>query len=304
MELGYINVEDVIVPRYHREIKPWALEQLKHSMQDHGYNIAYPITLDGQKTLVNGRHRLEAAKELGIAEIPWVPKPEGVSPIRFALYCNADGQLSAPDDVFDLSELCYGLSQDGWTGEQIAKDLGWSEAHVTRYASIREQLHPKVWDIAKNPLPKTATLVTDEEEGIGKQELPIVNWRESHFRALLRHLPCIDSDRAAMRAQMAVLKEALKRWNSERKVTARWIEDAAMRRAWHLKLKRYATEHLAPEVGMGDHRCYSAISTTMSSAGRNRPRTRRSSHKQCHCSTRRRLESGCTGTMPFSGFPA
>ena len=28
-------------------------------MQDHGYNIAYPITLDEQKTLVDGLHRLD-----------------------------------------------------------------------------------------------------------------------------------------------------------------------------------------------------------------------------------------------------
>jgi len=67
----------------------------------------------------------------------------------------------------------------GWTGEQIAKELGWSEAHITRYGSIKAQLHPKVWDVARNPLPKTATLVNDKAEEFGNQELPIVNWRES-----------------------------------------------------------------------------------------------------------------------------
>ena len=252
--IEYIDTRDVIIPQYHRAIKPWALEQLKHSMKDHGYNIAYPITLDGQKTLVDGGHRLQAAKELDITRVPWVPKPDGINPIRFGLYCNADGQLSAPDDVFDLAELCYGLSHDGWTGEQIAKELGWSEAHITRYGSIKAQLHPKVWDVARNPLPKTATLVDDRAVEFGNQELPIVNWRESHFRALLRHLPCTNGDRAAMRAQVTVLKEALNRWNSERKVTAQWIEEMAIRRAWHLKLKRYAMEHLVPDVGIDDRK--------------------------------------------------
>jgi hypothetical protein len=236
MELQYVDVKDVVIPRYHRAIKPWVLEQIKRSMQDHDYNIAYPITLDGKKALVDGRHRLEAAKELGIPRVPWVKKPDGVSPIRFALQCNADGQLSAPDDVFDLAELCYGLAQDGWTGEQIAKELGWSEGAVYNYKAIKDDLHPKAWVLAR--LTNFNSLVSEDDDGFVSPKLTNVSWLESHFRALLKHLPCNNGDRGAMRAQMAVIRHALKRWETN-KVTARWIEEAAMRHAWHLKLKRY-----------------------------------------------------------------
>ena len=230
MELQYVDVKDVVIPRYHRAIKPWVLEQIKRSMQDHDYNIAYPITLDGKKALVDGRHRLEAAKELGIPRVPWVKKPDGVSPIRFALQCNADGQLCAPDDVFDLAELCYGLSQDGWSGQQIAGELGgWSDSAVEFYRQIKAKLHPRAWELARSPT-KIGELWEGERDDIVGLIPTNVSWLESHFRALLKHLPCNNGDRGAMRAQMAVIRHALKRWETN-KVTARWIEEAAMRHA-------------------------------------------------------------------------
>ena len=153
----------------------------------------------------------------------------------------------------ELKAMARSLDQEGLSQGAIAKELGWSETRVTRYSSIKSLLHPRAWSYARTELPKNVDLATDHEELVGNRELPIGNWRESHFRALLRYLPCTNSDRGAMRAQMAVIQDALKRWEAS-KVTARWIEEAAMRYAWHLKLKRFATEHLAPEVVMGDRR--------------------------------------------------
>ncbi|MDP3064171.1 MAG: DNA methyltransferase [Chloroflexota bacterium] len=252
-EPAYINPKEVRVPRHHRALKPWALERLLQSMREHGYNVAYPIVIDKTGTLVDGGHRLEAALRLGISHIPFTLKPEGVSTIRFGLQCNADGQLCQPDDVFDLAELCHGLAEEEWSGQQLADELGWTPAFVTYHTNIREQLHPRAWDLARNGLTITPPVVKEEEDSPVKQELTIVNWRESHFRALLRHLPCVDGDHGAMRAQMAVLQDALKRWPTG-KVTARWIEEAAARQAWHLSLKRYAIEHLAREVKLDDRK--------------------------------------------------
>jgi len=180
MTINYIDPRDVSIPRHHRAIKPWVLEQLKRSMQDHGYNAAYPITLDGQNTLVDGRHRVEAAKELGIRNIPWVPKPDGASPIKFALQCNADGQLAAPNDVFDLAELCHGLSEEGWTGQKIAEELGWSDSTVGYYKQIRERLHPRVWHLARNNSTKISELWGEDEKSFVEHTSTIVEvWRES-----------------------------------------------------------------------------------------------------------------------------
>ncbi|MFH1141740.1 MAG: ParB N-terminal domain-containing protein [Chloroflexota bacterium] len=207
-EPAYINPKEVRVPRHHRALKPWALARLLQSMREHGYNVAYPIVIDETGTLVDGGHRLEAALRLGISPIPYTLKPEGVSTIRFGLLCNADGQLCQPDDVFDLAELCYGLTQDGWEREQIAQEVSWSPTVVTQYKQIKENLHPQAWTFARYSVAKKDDIAMADGGELATRDVAIATWRESHFRALLRHLPCGDGDRAAMRAQMAVLPAA------------------------------------------------------------------------------------------------
>jgi len=102
-----------------------------------------------------------------------------------------------PNDMFDLAELCWRLNQDGWTGQQIAQELGWNEtASVTNHKNIKVKLHPAAWQLARfgiiaNVLPDT----------IANQELANANWVEAHFRTFLRFLPCEDGNRALMDTQ-------------------------------------------------------------------------------------------------------
>jgi len=102
--------------------------------------------------------------------------------------------------------LCYGLSQDGWTSsEQIARELGWDSGSVTHYKQIREQLHLRAWNFARYALTKNTDAVKDDDKELVKGTLTIVNWRESDFRALLKHLHCADGDRADERADFRVI---------------------------------------------------------------------------------------------------
>ena len=93
---------------------------------------------------------------------------------------------AVPDDVFDLAELCYGLSQQGWSGEQIAKELGWSEGAVFNYKAIKDYLHPRAWSLAR--LTNFNSFVSEDDDGLVSPKLTKVSWRETHFRALLKHL--------------------------------------------------------------------------------------------------------------------
>lgn len=45
---------------------------------------------------------------------------------------------------------------------------------------------------------KNADIGKGADEELVNQELTIVKWRETHFRALLKHLPCSNGDRAAL----------------------------------------------------------------------------------------------------------
>lgn len=255
-----INIDEIIIPDYHRAIKPYSLQSICKSIEYHGYNIAYPVIIDKDKTLVDGRHRVESARALGIISVPFEVIPDDQSIIRYSLQCNADGQLCQPDDVFDLSELCYTLSRTGWTGERIAAELGWDTSQVTRYKAIKENLHPMAWDMAR--LPRNGEVGNEGDENLGNQELPIVNWSESHFRALLRHLSYRPGDHAIARSQIRVIKLCLARANekdkrfgeTQKKVTASWITSIAGAYAWYVKLGLYMRDNLVKKVPFKDRK--------------------------------------------------
>ncbi|MDP3064176.1 MAG: hypothetical protein Q8O40_13345 [Chloroflexota bacterium] len=64
-------------------------------------------------------------------------------------------------------------------------------------------------------MPKNGGVVTETDDGLVTPIVPIGTWRESYFRALLRHLPCTNGDHGAMRAQIAVLTADERRQRNE-----------------------------------------------------------------------------------------
>lgn len=249
-----INALSVVVPKRHRAVKPHKLAEIRARMERSGYNVSFPITLEGDKvTLVDGNHRLEAAKLCGISEIPYVIKPDGVLSLAHSVRCNSDQTLGSEDDVFDLAEYCWGYAQDGWMGQQIAEALGISPSMVSNYSNIKAKLHPRAWELAR--FTKNPNFGNQEEDDLVNQEFTIVNWRESYFRALLKPLSWQYGDNTTMRSQMRVICEASARFaNDKEKVTASWIGELAETHAWHIKLKRYAVENLKPWVGLGSRK--------------------------------------------------
>ena len=241
-----IKIDAIKVAAHHRAIKPAVLARVLKSMAGHGYNVSYPVTLDANDVLVDGRHRLTAAQRLGIETLPYVRKPEAVSAIRHSILCNADQTIGTAHDVFDYAELCAGLYADGWAGQQIADELGWSAPMVTYHANIRRLLHERVWEMARYGLTKNADMVNADTNILVNDELTKVNWRETHFRALLEHLPCENGDRAQYRAQRRAVSEIMARFTqpdkrfgqTQKKVTARWISQVAQRESWYRTLAR------------------------------------------------------------------
>lgn len=253
---GMVDPRSIIVPTYHRQPKSWLVEQLTANIATHGYNVAYPVVLDSDgATLVEGNHRRLAAIACDIDSIPFVTRPTHCSPIRFGLQCNADGQLTAADDVFDLAELCWNLAQSGWEIKRIGEETGiGSPANVGQHKAIKEKLHPRAWNVAR--FTTFAISVDTDDQIVVNRPFTNVKWAESHFRPLLAALPCPNGDRAMMRAQLAVIREAQARsqqgdkrfGQTEKKVTAKWIEATAKRHAWHLKLARHAMDALVGRV--------------------------------------------------------
>jgi DNA modification methylase len=254
-----IDISKITVKDYHRAVKPFALNQIIQSIKNHDYNIAYPITIDKDLVLVDGRHRLEAMRTLGYTEIPYIYKPDDISHIKFGLQCNADGQLSQADDVFDLAELCWNLSKAGWTGQQIADELGWGLPEVSKYKSIKGNLHKLSWSIARFPI--NVELGNEENETVGNPNFPKGNcWSERVFRALLQYLSYTDGDKAVMRMQIKAIREIIARatekdkrfGQTQKTVTAKWVGELASKYAWYIRLAVYMRDNLVKEVKIRD----------------------------------------------------
>lgn len=144
------------------------------------------------------------------------------------------------------------MANEGETGQEIADELGRSPSFVTLHKNIKEELHPLAWDLARG-FTNNGILVNHDSEGVVNTEFANVNWAESHFRTLLKHLAYEDGDRPVMRAQIDVVRMALERFDkSDKKVTARWIGKEAKRLAWYTKLKVYARDNLADRVTRKD----------------------------------------------------
>lgn len=247
-----LTVDAITIPTDQRETNPAQVARLVDKMRREGFNPSYPITVvrqDGRVILVDGGHRIAAARQVGIVEVPYLELPDGISRIRHSIRCNADGADTRPDDVFDYASRIAALSRAGWTGQQIAEELGWgSAAKVTYYSNVRALLHPRAWVTAKSGLTRIAGDVNAEDEGPVNHELTNVNWSESHFRALLAHIPCPNGDRAMMRAQVGTIRELMGRGA----FTAKVVSEVAQRYAWHTALAKMMTATLAPEVGASE----------------------------------------------------
>jgi len=261
MQVNLINLDQVTIQDYHRAIKGYALNQIIQSIKNHGYNIAYPITIDKDLVLVDGRHRLEAMRALGYREIPYIYKPDDISHIKFGLQCNADGQLSQADDVFDLAELCWNLSKAGWTGQQIADELGWDRTQVVQYQAIKGRLYSSAWNMSRQGVTRNQENVTDENESVVTVECYDCNiFTEWIFRSLLKHLSYTEGDKAVMRMQIKAIREIIARatekdkrfGQTQKTVTAKWVGELASKYAWHTRLAMYMRDNLVKEVKIRD----------------------------------------------------
>ena len=246
-----ISVDSIIIRPTHRAIKPWLLRQVTDSMAQHGYNVAYPIVIDHDGTLVEGRHRVEAAKRNKIQNIPFIYKPAEISAIRFGLQCNADGQLTAEDDVFDLAELCWTLAANNWTGQDIANEVGFTEtASVTNHKNIREKLSHVSWRLARND-----RVANHYIQSAANQELAGAKWKEAYFRSFLKELPhdAKEPCRATMRAQVRAIGEILDRFaDPQKKVTAAYCGEVGKKWAWYRTLAKDGFARLSNDVPLKD----------------------------------------------------
>lgn len=247
-----IRIDEIVIPEHQRETIAPHVAEIAKRMKKNGYNYAYPITLNDAGELVDGGHRIEAAKQVGITQVPYVLKPEGISDVMHAINCNADGATTKTYDVFDYAYHCWTRVQAGWLGKMIADELGWSPELVSKYKLIRERLCLQAWNLAR--CTTNCDFVQDNKEGIVQSDCTIVQWSESHFRALLKYLPYDfdNPDEVIARRQTNTIQQILDGFMGKLtddqgdiiKVTARWVAVIAKEQAWYALLEKTARKNV------------------------------------------------------------
>jgi DNA modification methylase len=247
--MNLIDINDIIIYPEQREVRLNHAADIAAKIKERGYTPGYPITLDDKNGLVDGGHRIEAAKLAGLTELPYVLKPPNVSNVAHAIHCNEDGASTITYDVFDYANHCYTRAKAGWELKDIAAELGWgSDKKVIQYKNIITKLHSNVLEVTKSP-----DLVTAPGNGLVTSEVTKVTWKETYFRAIFPHLTFdqITPDRTIYRAQLKTIKMAI---TNPKKVTAKWIGNEAQKHSWHATLSRYMRDNIADRAPITDRK--------------------------------------------------
>lgn len=138
---------------------------IKASITARGYDPACPLIVQPNGNgyiVVNGCHRLRAAKELGLKELPVIEYPAEDDPVGLALRTQENDESVQPWDFLDKAFLVKNLYGELGTQEKVAERLGWERSNVSRYLEIA-QLTADCVTVIRNS-------VTSAEEKSGTQE--------------------------------------------------------------------------------------------------------------------------------------
>lgn len=194
---------DKIVSRLKiRRISARGVKRLLESMRWAGFLENYPLIVvlleNGTYLLVDGNHRYEAAKELGILLVPCIIK-KGLSEAecyQLAIQANNATESSVPPNLIAYAEFVWDRlaevdendpEQDTdkkrkkYTQSDVAKMLGWSRERIAQYVML-SKIKKKPWEIIVTSFEQS---VTGSEEGSVTLCVTSVTFNENMLRPIL-----------------------------------------------------------------------------------------------------------------------
>lgn len=133
-----VSVKELI-PLNLRPIVDSRVAAIRASIEKKGYDPSCPLIVQRNGTgyfVVNGCHRLQAVRELGLAEVPAVEYPNEEDPVRIALQTQENDESVQPWDFLDRAFLVKRLYEELGTQEKVAERLGWTRQNVSYYLQI------------------------------------------------------------------------------------------------------------------------------------------------------------------------
>ena len=164
---------DRLVPyeKNSRTHSPEQVEQLRASIQEFGFTN--PILVDGKDGVIAGHGRLEAARELGLTEVPVVVL-DHLSPEQKRAYVIADNKL-ALNAAWDVDMLQIELADLGAADFDLDL-LGFSDAELEGLmsGSVEElDAMPELADGDKQPVQQMTFTLHDDQAEILKEAIEV-----------------------------------------------------------------------------------------------------------------------------------
>jgi site-specific DNA-methyltransferase (adenine-specific)/modification methylase len=141
-----------------RRISASGVARLQESMKWAGFLENYPLTVipleDGYQ-LIDGNHRYEAAKGLGIASVPCVIKTELTEAelYQMAMQSNNAAETVVPSNLVTYAEFIWArLAEEDeqgkkkYTQSDVGKMLGWDREKIKDHAALRK-ICTEAWHI-------------------------------------------------------------------------------------------------------------------------------------------------------------
>lgn len=133
-----VSVKELI-PLNLRPIVDSRVAAIRASIEKRGYDSSCPLVVQRNGTgylVVNGCHRLQAVRDLGLAEVPAVEYPDEEDPVRITLQTQENDEGVQPWDFLDRAFLVKRLYEELGTQEKVAERLGWTRQNVSYYLQI------------------------------------------------------------------------------------------------------------------------------------------------------------------------
>lgn len=178
-----------------RRLSMAGVARLQESMRWAGFLENYPLTLapleNGDYELIDGNHRCEAAKGLGITHIPCIINSNLSEAERYtlALQSNNAAETVVPSTLVTYAEFIWKrLGETDEQGKQkytqadVAQMMGWGRDSVKNYAAL-QKICPEAWEIVGTTF--EGVVPSDGEEAVLSNGTTVPVFTERMLRSIL-----------------------------------------------------------------------------------------------------------------------
>lgn len=172
-----------------RSVKPSGVDRLGRKMEKLGFLSHHPLLVasdgNGGYELIDGNHRYEAAKALGLTNLPIHIIADPLSDNdkkKMARQANEAAETIVPTTFVDDAEFVWEEHDLGKTHKEIQTMLGWGSVDkVDNYNALRK-ITPKAWKIIPTTLEEIVGM--DKDDAVGSKPTN-VGFTEGLLRSIL-----------------------------------------------------------------------------------------------------------------------